>query len=334
MSILVTGGAGYIGSHVLRLLRDRGDDVVVIDDLSTGRLERIGDVPCVTINLAADDSPDLIAQVIAAYGVTAVIHLAAKKQVGESVERPGFYYRENVGGLANLFLGIEGTPVDRFVFSSSAAVYGSPASSTVREMDATQPVNPYGETKLAGEWLVRAAAHSLGIKTVSLRYFNVAGAGWPDLGDSKPLNLLTLAIAAIERGDQPVIFGDDFPTQDGTGVRDYVHVSDLAAAHLVALDGLAGGLEHDVFNVGTGTGASVREILAELQRVSGEDREPRITARRAGDPATVVADITRITQELSWRAERGVADMVESAWSAHLHERAGLAGVPVAPERA
>ena len=321
MSVLVTGGAGYIGSHVLRLLRHRGEEAVVIDDLSTGMLERIGDVPCVRIDLAADDSPARIAAVIDAHGVTAVIHLAAKKQVGESVERPGLYYRENVGGLANLLLGIEGTPVDRFVFSSSAAVYGSPVSSTVTETDATAPVNPYGETKLAGEWLVRAAARSLGIRTVSLRYFNVAGAGWPDLGDSRPLNLLTLAIAAIERGDQPLIFGDDYPTPDGTGVRDFVHVLDLASAHLVALDALAGGLEHDVYNVGTGTGASVREILAALRRASERDFEPRVTVRRPGDPAAVVADVSRIEAELGWRAERSIADMVTSAWLANEHER-------------
>jgi len=321
VSILVTGGAGYIGSHVLRLLRDRGDEVVVIDDLSTGNVERIGDVPCVSVDLAADDSPGRVAQVIGAHGVTAVIHLAAKKQVGESVERPGFYYRENVGGLANLLLGIEGTAVDRLVFSSSAAVYGSPASATVTETDATLPVNPYGETKLAGEWLVRAAAQSLGVRSVSLRYFNVAGAGWPDLGDSKPLNLLTLAMAAVARGERPLIFGDDFPTPDGTGVRDFVHVLDLASAHLVALDGLVGGLEHDAYNVGTGNGASVREILVALRHASGLEFEPLVTPRRAGDPAAVVADVGRIEQELGWRAERDIADIVTSAWLAHEREQ-------------
>lgn len=330
MSVLVTGGAGYIGSHVLRLLAERGDEVVVIDDLSTGRLERIGDAPRVEIDLAADDSPARIAEVIAAHGVTAVIHLAAKKQVGESVKRPAFYYRENVGGLANLLRGIEGTPVDRFVFSSSAAVYGSPESSTVTETDATRPVNPYGETKLAGEWLVRAAAHSLGVRAVSLRYFNVAGAGWPDLGDAVPLNLLTLAITAIERDDRPLIFGDDFPTPDGTGVRDFVHVLDLAAAHLVALDGLADGLEHDVYNVGTGTGVSVREILTALHRASGRDFEPRVTGRRPGDPASVVADVSRIERELGWFAERVVTDMVTSAWQAHEYDRDDVTRAPTA----
>jgi UDP-glucose 4-epimerase len=306
--------------------------VVVVDDLSTGKLGRIGDVPCVRIDLAKDDSSARIADVIAAHGVTAVIHLAAKKQVGESVEHPAFYYRENVGGLANLLLGMEGTAVDRLVFSSSAAVYGSPALPTVTEKNATRPVNPYGETKLAGEWLLRDATRSPGIRSLSLRYFNVAGAGWPDLGDCKPLNLLTLAIEAIERGEQPLIFGDDFPTPDGTGVRDYVHVMDLAAAHLVALDALVGGLEHDVFNVGTGTGASVREILDELRRASGHDREPRVTPRRAGDPAAVVADVMRISQELGWRAERGLADMVESAWAAHMHSRGAPAQAAAAEE--
>ena len=319
MSVLITGGAGYIGAHVVRLLQERGESAVVIDDLSTGDARRLGNAILASIDLSADTASDEVRRLVLAHDVTGVIHLAAKKQVGQSVTEPALYYRQNVGGLANLLLGLTGTPVRDVVFSSSAAVYGSPVSLPVAEEDPTLPVNPYGSTKLAGEWLVAEAARAHGLRSISLRYFNVAGAGWPDLGDPFPLNLLTIAIDALEHGRQPVIFGDDFDTPDGTGVRDYVHVLDLADSHLAALDYLraqADGASSSVLNVGTGTGASVREVLDRLRAVSGIDLDPLIVGRRAGDPAAVVADVSRIRRELGWSSRHTLDDMVASAWNA------------------
>lgn len=319
MSVLITGGAGYIGAHVVRLLQQRGENVIVVDDLSTGDPGRLGDAVLASIDLSADAAPDLLRQLVIEHEVTGVIHLAAKKQAGQSVTEPARYYRENVGGLANLLLAIDGTAVRDVVFSSSAAVYGTPSGSPVTEDAPTHPINPYGSTKLAGEWLMREAAAASGLHAVSLRYFNVAGAGWPDLGDPFPLNLLTIAIDAIEHGRQPVIFGDDFDTVDGTGVRDYVHVLDLAEAHLAALDHLRRATTpagHEIFNVGTGTGVSVREVLRMLGEVSGRTVDARTVERRAGDPAEVVADVARATRELGWTARHSLADMVSSAWGA------------------
>ena len=318
MSILVTGGAGYIGSHVVRLLQERSEQVVVVDNLLTGDRSRIGGAALVSLDLARPESAAPLAAAIREHGVTSVIHLAALKQAGESVEQPVRYFRDNIGGVTTLLSAIEGTDVTRVVFSSSAAVYGNPSGAHVTEDAPTNPINPYGQTKLAGEWLMAAAAAPLGIRTVSLRYFNVAGAGWPDLGDSFPLNLLTIAIDAISSGRRPKVFGTDFDTPDGTGVRDYVHVHDLASAHLAALDYL--GKEDGagtVFNVGTGSGASVLEVLNELSKASGIPIDPEHVARREGDPAAVVADVSRMSDELGWTASKDLPDMVASAWAAH-----------------
>lgn len=324
MSVLVTGGAGYIGSHVVRLLLERNEDVVVVDSLANGDPTRIGNVPLGVIDLAGDDAPRALRAFIDEHGVTALVHLAALKQAGQSVEQPARYYRENVGGLANVLSALEGTAVDRVVFSSSAAVYGNPDTSPVSEDTAPRPINPYGETKLAGEWLVAAAGRSLGINTASLRYFNVAGAGWRDLGDTMPMNLLTLAIDAVHRGEQPRVFGHDYDTPDGTGVRDYVHVLDLADAHIAALDHLAAAPERStVLNVGTGEGASVLDVLTQLSSASGSAFTPLLMDRRPGDPAAVVADVSRMSDELGWRARRSLADMVTSAWDASVFTRQG-----------
>jgi len=316
MAILVTGGSGYIGSHVVRLLQGRGERPIVIDSsASAGPID--GRAVVLDVDLCGPDAVDTMRGILAEHSVTAVIHLAALKQVGESVNNPARYYAENIGGLANLMLAIDGSSVTRFVFSSSAAVYGNPVRLPVGEGDPTAPISPYGETKLAGEWLVRDCARALGLRTLSLRYFNVAGAGWPDLGDPRSLNLLTIAMDAIQAGDAPVVFGDDYPTPDGTAVRDYVHVLDLASAHLAALDYLD--REHrslDVVNVGTGAGVSVKTLLDSLVRASGTAIAPRVAERRAGDPAEVIADVSRMREELSWTAERSFVDIVDSAWSA------------------
>jgi UDP-glucose 4-epimerase len=320
MSVLVTGGAGYIGAHVVRLLRERGDDVVVVDDLSSGDRSRIGDVPLVEIDLASESSPPALADVMREHGVGAVIHIAAKKQVGESAQRPAYYYRQNVGGSANLLDAMESAGVDRLMFSSSAATYGLPdvePGAAIGEDVAPRPISPYGETKLVSEWMHRAAGTAWGLRTINLRYFNVAGAGWDDLGDPGVYNLIPIVLDQLTSGKQPVIFGDDYATPDGTCIRDYVHVLDLAQAHIAALDHL--GREerpYDVLNVGSGTGASVREVLEQVARSTGMPVEPTLAPRRPGDPDRLVARVERIHEVLGWTATHGLAEIVDSAWAA------------------
>ncbi len=324
MRTLITGGAGYIGSHVVRLLRDRGDSVVVIDDLSTGFADRVGGTRLVRLDLASDTAPAIIEAVLREEQIDAVLHFAARKQVHESVNRPAWYYAQNVGSLANLLLAMESAEVSRLVFSSSAAVYGAVEGDAVAESAPTHPVNPYGRTKLIGEQLIDDAAVGTGLSAVSLRYFNVGGAGWPDLADRAVLNLVPMVFERIDAGLPPVIFGDDYPTADGTCVRDFVHVLDLADAHVEALDHLAGGAHgHQVFNVGTGEGTSVRAMIDEILAVAGSDLVPEVHDRRPGDPASVVASPALIAATLGWRAQRGLDEIVRSAWDAHLTRAPG-----------
>jgi UDP-glucose 4-epimerase len=319
MTVLVTGGAGYIGAHVVRLLRERGDRVVVVDDLSSGVAGNIGDVELQQFDLSRPEAIEQLQQVFGTHDVTAVIHVAAKKQVGESAQRPAWYYAENVGGMANLLMAMEAAGVDRLMFSSSAATYGNPdvpLGALMREDGPSLPISPYGETKLVCEWMMRDAAAAWGLRGVGLRYFNVAGAGWPELGDPTRFNLIPIVLEALTEGGQPVVFGDDYPTPDGTCIRDYIHVLDLADAHLVALDYLdRDERPHDVFNVGTGTGSSVSEVLEQIARTTGYQVTPRVGPRRPGDPAALVADVSRIRDVLGWTASRDLADMVESAWA-------------------
>ena len=317
MTVLVTGGAGYIGSHVVRLLLERGQRVVVADDLSTGLPARVAELEHVQLDLAAADAVHQIRAVIKAHAVDSVIHLAARKKVGESVDLPEWYYQQNIGGLANLLEAMKAEKVERLVFSSSAATYGMPDVAACSEDMICQPINPYGETKLVGEWLARAAARAWGLRVVNLRYFNVAGAGWPDLADTAVANLIPIAFAALKADKVPVVFGDDYPTADGSCVRDYVHVHDLADAHLSALDYLdRDDRKFDTFNVGTGAGSSVFEVLAEIKRVTGIAFEEVVEPRRAGDPPSLCADVSRINSELGWHAKQGLAEIVESAWAA------------------
>jgi UDP-glucose 4-epimerase len=320
MTVLVTGGAGYIGAHVVRLLGKRGDGVVVVDDLSTGLAERVGDAALVEIDLARDDAVDRLAATMTEHEVDSVIHIAAKKQVGESAERPAWYYAQNVGGTANLLQAMERAGATKMMFSSSAATYGLPdvpAGAVLDENTPPRPISPYGETKLACEWMIRAAGAAWGLRSVNLRYFNVAGAGWPDLGDPGVFNLVPIVFRALTNGRQPVVFGDDYPTADGTCIRDYVHVVDLADAHLAALDYLdRDDRPHDVFNVGTGTGASVTQVLDQVARTTGLEVAPTVGPRRPGDPAALVADVSRIGEALQWRAEHDLEAIVDSAWQA------------------
>jgi UDP-glucose 4-epimerase len=318
VTVLVTGGAGFIGAHVVRMLHGRGEEVVVVDDVSTGLVERVAGFPVVRLDLGDPGSVGRLTDVARSHGVESAVHLAARKQVGESVQRPAWYYLQNVGGTAHLLSAMEAAGVGRLVFSSSAATYGQPDTGTVTEDGPTNPINPYGETKLVGEWLVRDATRAWGLSQVSLRYFNVAGAGWPDLGDTAVLNLIPIVLDRLAHGQPPVVFGDDYPTPDGTCVRDYVHVLDLAEAHLAALDHLREDTDrpYDTYNVGTGAGSSVADVIAETGRVTGLRTTPQVTARRPGDPATLVADVSRIDKVLGWRARYGLTEIVRSAWAA------------------
>ena len=317
MSVLVTGGAGYIGSHVVRLLQNRGEEVVVVDDFNTGLAERLGDATQIHLNLSSADAIETLGDVIREYGVTSVIHLAARKQVGQSVEQPEEYYLQNIGGMANLLSAMRQNGVTRLVFSSSAATYGMPDVPAVTEDLDCRPINPYGETKLVGEWLAADAARAWGLRHANLRYFNVAGAGWPDLADTAVLNLVPIVFAALREGRAPKVFGDDYATPDGSCVRDYVHVLDLAEAHLAALDYLdKDEREHSTFNVGTGTGSSVFEVIDEIRRVTGQNFDIDVTPRRAGDPPYLCADVSRIENTLGWKAKNGLAEIIESAWAA------------------
>ncbi|PPK97773.1 UDP-glucose 4-epimerase [Kineococcus xinjiangensis] len=317
MSVLVTGGAGYIGSHVVRLLQERGQDVVVVDDLSNGSASRTGGAPIVQVDLAVDAAPARLVEAMREHDVSSVIHFAARKQVGESVAKPAWYWKQNVGGTANLLLAMEEAGVSQLVFSSSAATYGAPATELVREDGPAEPINPYGQTKLVGEWMTQGAAVAWGLRAANLRYFNVAGAGWPDLGDPAAMNLIPMVFDRLERGEAPAIFGDDYPTPDGTCIRDYVHVLDLARAHLAALDHLATDERpFDVFNVGTGTGASVRQVIDEVRRASGREVEPVVNPRRPGDPPKLVADVSRVRDVLGWEASEDLTSIVGSAWEA------------------
>ncbi|MBL1069036.1 UDP-glucose 4-epimerase GalE [Streptomyces sp. 7-21] len=319
MTWLITGGAGYIGAHVVRAMTAAGERVVVLDDLSAGLPARLpAGVPLVRGSVL--DRP-LLDEVTAAHGVTGVVHLAARKQVAESVADPLGYYRVNVHGLTVLLEAAVAAGVRRLVFSSSAAVYGipeGPGDGVVTEDTPCRPVSPYGETKLAGEWLVRAAGEAHGIATACLRYFNVAGAAAPELADTGAANVLPLFFERLARGEPPLIFGDDYPTPDGTCVRDYVDVTDLADAHVAAARWLAGpGADAGplTVNVGTGRGVSVRELAGLVAEVTGiREPAPHIAPRRPGDPPRVVASVDRAREVLGFTARGDVRGMVASAW--------------------
>lgn len=314
MTWLLTGGAGYIGSHITRALLDSGRQVVVLDDLSTGTADRVPDgVPLVK---ASCTDTGTVLDALTRHGVSGVVHLAAKKAAPESVERPLWYYRQNVDGTIAVLEAMVDAGVRRIVFSSSSATYGTPDGEEVTEESPTRPESPYGESKLISEWLIADVARSTQLHHVSLRYFNVAGAGGPDLGDTGVFNLIPMVFRALDRGERPQVFGDDYDTRDGSCIRDYIHVGDLADAHLAAVDRLEQGPAASVYNVGRGEGVTVKEVMAAVRDVTGIPFDHEIAPRRAGDPARVVAVATRIEQELGWRARRDLHDMVRSAWEA------------------
>jgi len=315
MTWLVTGGAGYIGSHVVRALVDAGTPVVVIDDLSTGLAQFVPDgVPLVKANLLDTAT---VGTTLAEHDVTGVIHIAGYKYAGESVKRPVHTYRENVSAMVSLLDAMAAEGVGKVVFSSSAATYGTPAVEVVDESTATRPESPYGESKLIGEWLLRDVARATGLEHTSLRYFNVVGSGFDDIYDVSPHNLFPKVFDLLYRGLTPQINGDDYPTADGTCIRDYVHVSDLALAHVAAARRMEDGLAMEpVYNLGSGAGTSVREIMTTIRTVTGIDFEPTVNPRRPGDSARIVATGDLAERDLDWKMRHSLTDMVASAWAA------------------
>ncbi|WP_329025072.1 UDP-glucose 4-epimerase GalE [Streptomyces sp. NBC_00690] len=315
MSWLITGGAGYIGAHVARAMLGAGERVVILDDVSSGIVERLPqEVPLVRGSVL---DRKVVDHTIATHDVTGVVHLAAKKQVGQSVEQPLHYYQENIHGLTVLLDAVVKAGVQRFLFSSSAAVYGVPELDLIPESAPCVPINPYGETKLAGEWLVRATGKAHGLSTACLRYFNVAGTATPELADTGVFNIIPMFFDRITRGEAPRIFGADYPTPDGTCIRDYIHVADLANAHLTVARRLTeGDVRGDLtVNIGRGVGVSVRELADLVAEVTGYTAEPVVEPRRPGDAAKAVASVGLIGDELGWSASHGVREMVESAWA-------------------
>lgn len=317
MAWLITGGAGYIGSHVVSAARHAGYDVIIIDDLSTGFADRIpADVPFVQADLGDKLA---VAKLLKEHHVDGVVHLAAKKQVGESVEKPFEYWDWNVTKMISFLEVLAQHNVTKFMYSSSAAVYGNPADgkSALTEESLCAPINPYGATKLAGELLIDSLTTLDIFSAVSMRYFNVAGAENEVLADRLTLNLVPIALNLLTQNKTVSVFGTDYNTADGTCIRDYVHVVDLAEAHVAAMKYLDDNNKgHVRVNVGTGTGASVLDVVHTIEKHSGRTIDWQDTGRRAGDPTALVADVNRAKSVLNWSAKRNLDDIVSSAWAA------------------
>lgn len=322
MRILVTGGAGYIGSVIVSRLTARGHHVVVYDDLSRGHRAAVaGGVPLVDGDVR---DAGAVRDALLEGGCEAVVHMAALAEVAESVAEPARYRSVNVDGTAAVLAAARAADVDRLVFSSTAAVYGAPQRTPIDEDDALAPTNPYGETKLAAEELLWQARERDGLGATALRYFNACGADGACGEDHDPeSHLVPLALRAARDGTPIRVFGEDYPTPDGTCVRDYVHVADLADAHIAALEALPA--VQGAFNLGTGSGDSVRAVLDAVEEVTGSTLRRESAPRRAGDPAVLVAGNRRAAERLGWRPRRSLADAVADAWE---WMRAHPAGYP------
>jgi UDP-glucose 4-epimerase len=326
-TVLVTGGAGYVGSHAVLALAGAGYDVVIYDDLSAGHPEAVERIaiayPHRSISLVRGDVGDRSAVLAALRDAkpVAVMHFAARLLVGESVAQPFRYYRTNVTGTLAVLEAMAEAGVGAFVFSSTAATFGEPESTPIDEQHSQRPINPYGETKLTVERALPYLEHAAGIRWIALRYFNASGAdpgGRIGEDHSPEEHLIPRAIAAVMGGPPLVVFGDDYPTPDGTCIRDFVHVSDLAAAHLGALRALGAGGRSSAYNLGNGEGMSVREVLDCVGRVTGRPVPHRVGPRRPGDPARLVASSERAKRELAWSPEFAALEtIVRTAWVWH-----------------
>ena len=317
MTTLVTGGAGYIGAHTVRALRQTSRDVVVLDTLERGNKEAVIDADLVVGDIA---DKNLVAEICHKYKITEVVHFAAYKAVGESMTQPKMYWQNNVDGTVALLDTLIEHGVDRFVFSSSAAVYGTPKSVPVTENEPTMPESVYAETKLAVENILSSPERSA-IKSVSLRYFNAAGASSDNkIGEDwlASQNLVPRVMRALlDQAFHFEVFGDDYPTRDGTCIRDYIHVEDLALAHIKALDYLEHGGKTMICNVGTGEGTSVKQLLEMASKVAQRAVPYTIGARRGGDPVSVYADTRLANSVLDWRATHDLQSIIESAFNWH-----------------
>lgn len=327
-TILVAGGAGYIGSHMVALLVKRGYEVIVADNLRTGHWQAVKGAKKLYVGDLRDNA--FLEQVFSENDIDGVINFAAFSLVGESVTNPLKYYGNNVEGAVSLLSAMKAHGVDKMVFSSTAATYGEPEKQPIEEHDRTEPTNPYGATKLAIENMLKWCDRAYGIRYAALRYFNAAGSD-TETGIGEDHNpeshLIPLVMkTALGQRDHIGIFGEDYPTADGTCVRDYIHVNDLAEAHLLALEYLAGGGSSDVFNLGSGDGYSVKEIIETARRVTGREIKATVEPRRAGDPSVLIASNKKAAEVLGWKPVRGLEQIISDAWAWHSGHPNGYEG--------
>lgn len=319
MNVLVVGGAGYIGAHTVQALRERGHKVFVYDNLSTGNLEAVPE----DVHFFEGDirDGDFLRHIFAEYLIDAVVHFAACSLVGESMQDPAKYYNNNVVGTLSLLNAMKGAGVEYLLFSSTAAVYGEPTSLPITETALCQPTNVYGRTKLAIEWSLADYAQAYNLKYTALRYFNAAGASLDaSIGEAHPVetHLIPLIFQAVTKHKALQVFGDDYPTPDGTCIRDYIHVVDLATAHVLALEKMVQTQQSAVYNLGTETGFSVLEIIKMVEQVTGLVVPYTISPRRVGDPARLVASVSKAKQQLGWQLQYSdLQQIISSAWQWH-----------------
>ena len=313
--VLVTGGAGYIGAHVAAELLKSGYSIRIYDDFSNGLHRRVDGK---FRDIVDGDMLDRVKLLAALDGIDAVIHLAAKKAVEESVKDPLKYYENNVGGTLNLLGAMAAKGVKQLVYSSSAAVYSPNDKEAVVEDDPTAPLSPYGASKLLSEQLISSVGSAEQISNISLRYFNVVGSNIAEFGDNSKDNLVPKVFLALQNGKRPQIYGSDYPTPDGTCIRDYIHVQDLALAHLAALKKVESGYISQVYNVGSGKGYSVKEMMDQISKSLGRDINPELSPARAGDSPKLIASIDKIKEQLGWSPKASLEEMIDSAWQAEV----------------
>jgi UDP-glucose 4-epimerase len=313
--VLVTGGAGYIGAHVAAELLKSGYSMRIYDDFSNGLHRRVDGK---FRDIVDGDMLDRVKLLAALDGIDAVIHLAAKKAVEESVKDPLKYYENNVGGTLNLLGAMAAKGVKQLVYSSSAAVYSPNDKEAVLEDDPTAPLSPYGASKLLAEQLISSVGSAEQISNISLRYFNVVGSNIAEFGDNSKDNLVPKVFLALKNGKRPQIYGSDYPTPDGTCIRDYIHVQDLALAHLAALKKVESGYISQVYNVGSGKGYSVKEMMDQISKSIGRDINPEVSQARAGDSPKLIASIDKIREQLGWSPKASLEEMIDSAWQAEV----------------